>query len=154
MMGLMDHALWQVAVKALLFDGNGQLLKLTTPDGYLDFPGGRVDESERELPWAESLKREVAEELGEAVRFAIGEMAFVSKRAYQKDGVTHHIAAIYFVARYIGGEVRLSDEHAEYGWIDPITLVAGEYRFMSADEGTQLRQYFQKYGEEEDETRD
>lgn len=40
-MVLMNHALWQMTVKALLFQDDGRVLALTTPDGYLDFPANR-----------------------------------------------------------------------------------------------------------------
>lgn len=141
-MGLNNHALWQVATKALLFNGEGKLLALTTPDGYLDFPGGRVDETERQQPWTESLKREVGEELGPSITFEPQNIAFVSKRSYHHDGTTHYIAAIYFTARYIGGDIELSDEHAQYAWIDPKTILTSNYTFVSDDERQQLQAYF------------
>jgi len=137
-MGLNNHALWQVATKALIFK-DGKLLALTTPDGYLDFPGGRVDETERKLPWTEALNREIDEELGEAIRVEIGKTVFVSKRQYERDGAVHHIAAIYFEARYVSGEVTLSDEHGSFAWINPQELVTDKYKLMSDDERTQLR---------------
>jgi 8-oxo-dGTP pyrophosphatase MutT (NUDIX family) len=84
-MSLTNHALYQVATKALLFDDD-KLLVLYTPEGYLDFPGGRVDESERDLPWTEALQREIAEEVGPEVRVDIGQTLFVSKRSYNNEG--------------------------------------------------------------------
>lgn len=143
-MVLTNHALWQVAVKALLFRDDGKVLALTTPDGYLDFPGGRVDESERELPWSESLKREVAEELGSSVQFETGKIVFVAKRQYRGDGQTHHIAAIYFRCAYKSGDITLSDEHARYSWQTPEEILYGSQKPMSADEAAQFQWYFQK----------
>jgi len=141
-MGLYNHALWQVAVKALLFDEKGKILTLTTPDGYLDFPGGRVDESEWDTPWATSLQREIKEELGGAVRFDIKETVFVSKRQYHREGQTHYIAAIYFRCDYKGGAVELSDEHAQFMWQTPEDILRGDQRPMSADEQKQFELYF------------
>ncbi len=89
-MPLYNHAQYQVATKALLFKDD-QILVLITPDGYLDFPGGRADESERNLPWTEALRREVAEELGEQVSIEIGQTLFVSKRQYDKNDETNYI---------------------------------------------------------------
>ena len=77
-MALHNHALYQIATKSLLYKDKC-ILVLFTPDNYLDFPGGRVDETERNLPWTEALKREVAEELGESIYIDVGRTLFVSK---------------------------------------------------------------------------
>ena len=66
MPSLYDHALYQVATKALLFKDD-KILVLITPDGYVDFPGGRVDNSERNISWHEALRREVTEEIGGSI---------------------------------------------------------------------------------------
>lgn len=139
-MGLYNHALYQVATKALIRDGD-KVLVLVTPDGYLDFPGGRVDESERDLPWIDALRREVTEEIGEAMQIDIGQTLFVSKRQYHKDGQTHHIAAIFFECQYRAGDITLSDEHGSYGWLTLQQLLADHRQFVSEDERTQLRAY-------------
>lgn len=136
-----NHAYFQVATKALLFSG-GKLLVLVTPDGYVDFPGGRVDEGEVELAWSEVLKREMAEELGPDVHFAIGSTLFVAKRSYHYEGKTYHIAAIYFASEYWGGTLQLSDEHTGYQWMTPQELLATKLKFVSSDEKTRLEAYF------------
>lgn len=136
-MGLYNHALYQVATKALIFDGD-KVLVLQTPDGYLDFPGGRVDESERDIPWTKALKREVAEEVGDDVRIDIGQTLFVSKRQYHKAGKTHHIAAIFFECTYSGGDITLSDEHGNHGWMTMSELLNTDKKFVSPDEKQQL----------------
>jgi 8-oxo-dGTP pyrophosphatase MutT (NUDIX family) len=140
-MGLSNHALYQVATKALIMNGD-KLLVLETPDGYADFPGGRVDETERDVPWADALRREIAEEVGPDVQVEVGPTVFVSKRQYTRDGQTHHIAAIYFACRYLGGDIVLSDEHAKYEWLTPAELLVPDRTFISADEQTQLQHYF------------
>lgn len=136
-----NHALWQVATKALVFRGD-ELLVLKHPSNKVDFPGGRVDESERNVSWHDALQREIDEELGEDIEITLGETAFVSKRGYvNSQGVWQHIAAIYFVARYERGEVKLSEEHAGYEWINPSALLTDTYTFVSDDERDQVRQY-------------
>lgn len=141
-MGLNNHALWQLATKALIYNDKGQVLTLTTPDGYLDFPGGRVDESERATPWTECLQREVAEELGDDIKIEIGDIAFVTKRQYSRDGQTHYIAAMYFTAHYVSGDITLSEEHGAYAWATPADILAQNPKFVSTDEAEQLPQYF------------
>lgn len=140
-MGLSDHALYQVATKALLVDGN-KLLTLTTPDGYTDFPGGRVDETERKLPWDKALRRKIAEEIGPDIQVEVGQTVFVSKRQYTHNGRTHHIAAIFFVCRYLGGDIVLSDEHRGYQWLCPDELFTAGRKFVSDDEKVQLETFF------------
>jgi len=136
-----NHMLYQVTVKALLFK-DGKLLTLISPNGYLDFPGGRVDASECNLTWEESLEREVAEELGQDLHIKVGETVFVTKRAYTFSGTAHHVAAIYFKAEYESGQITLSDEHARFDWVDPAALATTDYKFVSADECRQMRAYF------------
>ena len=136
-MSLHNHALYQVATKALLFKDD-RILALITPDGYLDFPGGRVDESERDLPWTDALRREVAEELGEQVSIEIGQTLFVSKRQYDKDERTYYIAAIFFKCKYIDGDIELSDEHVNHEWLTPEEIINHRLKFVSEDEKDQL----------------
>ncbi len=140
-MGLNNHALFQVATKALVRKDD-TILVLLTPDGYIDFPGGRVDESETELSWPQALQREISEEIGSDIQIAIGQTLFVSKRQYTSHAITNRIAAIFFACEYQGGEVVLSDEHGDYLWMTPADLLASDKPFVSADEKTQLQAYF------------
>ena len=142
-MSLYNHPLYQVATKALLFKDD-QILVLITPDGYLDFPGGRVDESERNLPWTEALRREVAEELGEQVSIEIGQTLFVSKRQYDKNEETNYIAAIFFKCKYINGDIELSDEHTNHKWLTPEEIFNHQLKFASEDERNQLEVLFSR----------
>ena len=72
-MSLNDHALYQIATKALIFVED-KILVLITPNGYIDFPGGRVDDSERNIPWVDALKREIKEEVGNSIVIEIGQI--------------------------------------------------------------------------------
>lgn len=143
-MSLRDHALFQVAVKTILRKDD-EILVLTTPDGYVDFPGGRMDTSEIDMPLAEVLKREVREELGPQVMFEINHLAFVAKRQYDKLGETHRIMAIYFDTTYVEGEFVLSDEHVVFEWKKPEELLPLADRFVSKDEFEQFKTYFDKH---------
>ena len=136
-MSLHDHALYQIATKALIFDED-KILILITPDGYIDFPGGRVDQSERDIPWVNALKREIKEELGNSFVVEIGQTLFVSKRRYDKNNLTHHIAAIFYECRYQDGAIQLSDEHGSYEWSTLRDLVNDDRRFVSEDEKQHL----------------
>lgn len=142
-MTLQNHALYQVATKSLLYK-DGRILVLFTPDNYLDFPGGRVDETERNLPWTEALKRELAEELGDSISIGVGRTLFVSKRQYHKAEQTYYIAAIFFECQYVAGDIKLSDEHGNYEWLTPEEIINHRLKFMSEDERDQLLALFKQ----------
>ena len=137
-MGLNNHALYQVATKALIFNGD-KVLVLHTPDNYIDFPGGRVDETERDIPWTEALKREIAEEVGNNFQVNIGPTLFVSKRHFQKQGKDVHIAAIFFECTYLDGAITLSDEHGRYTWMTMQELLTTTEPYSAPDEKVQLQ---------------
>jgi 8-oxo-dGTP pyrophosphatase MutT (NUDIX family) len=137
----MSHALYEVTVKLQLMDGD-KLLVLTSPDGCIDFPGGRVDDSEQELSMEQALAREISEELGEALSYDIVDTAFVAHRAYEHQEQTHHVLAVRFRAKLTGGTVRLSDEHTKYRWVEPISLLSQQDRFVSSDEHRRFAEYY------------
>jgi 8-oxo-dGTP pyrophosphatase MutT (NUDIX family) len=90
---------------------------------YYDFPGGRLDFEEYNLPLAASLEREVGEELGSEIKLEINHHPAAVERDCLWDRVlnTHHyrrVFGIFFEARYLGGDIKLSDEHEFYEWVD------------------------------------
>ncbi len=139
-MNLRNHALFQVTLKAIIKKQNSILL-LITKDGYFDFPGGRVDESELEIPFVNCLEREVAEECGSNFHFQVLGPAFIAKRQYHSRGQNHRIVAIYYEALYVSGEVKLSEEHSAGKWIDPTELINQPDNFISVDEFEQFDRY-------------
>lgn len=142
-MSLYDFAYFQVSVKAILRKGD-EILLLIAPGGYYDFPGGRIDETEKDLDLHEVLKRELREELGSKLEFHISDIAFVSKRHYVKDGNDYRLIAVYFEADYLSGEVNISEEHDRHKWINPIDILKEPSKFMSADEYAQYKKYINK----------
>lgn len=121
-----EYQLFQVSIKVFLQNKAGETLLLTSPkdslmSGFCDLPGGRIDQSEMKLPFTEILRREVAEELGDAVHYTLNSERpvaaarhnFWSRRAESEMWVLQ----LYFSAKYVGGEVKISDEHAGYKWV-------------------------------------
>ncbi len=85
-----------------------------TNSGKYDVVGGRVKPGEK---FDESLKREVTEETGLEVTIEkpvhVGEWRpIVREEQWQ-------IVGIFFVCRATSSDVTLSEDHAEYQWIDP-----------------------------------
>lgn len=137
-----DYAMYQVTLKILL-RRDDTYLTLYTSDDFVDFPGGRIDESEYDVPFVQSMQREFAEELG-TTQIAIEDLAFVCKRAYTFTGVVHHVLAVYYNASLEAGDIALSDEHKKYAWLTPSQIVAlPPNKFMSGDEYEQMSAYFQ-----------
>ncbi len=85
-----------------------------TNSGKYDVVGGRVKPGEK---FDESLKREVMEETGLIVTVEkpvhVGEWRPVVREEQWQ------IIGIFFVCRAKSSEVTLSQDHAEYQWIDP-----------------------------------
>ena len=147
-MNAFDHnfALFEVAAKALLWKDGKLLLLIGSQNGHYDFPGGRMDDSEKDLSLTDILAREIAEELGETIKFKVNDVAFVTKRYYQRDGKEHNILATYFNVDLISGDIVLSDEHTEFSWIDPKSILSHPENFITPDEYEQYKKYFEKHG--------
>jgi len=137
----MAHALYQVTVKLQLMEGD-KLLALKTPDGLIDFPGGRIDDTEQRLAMEDALAREIQEELGADLRYRITDTAFVAYRSYDWSGETKHILAVHYRAEYVSGAIELSDEHEQFAWVDPASLFSEGQRFCSQDEYEHFRAYY------------
>jgi 8-oxo-dGTP pyrophosphatase MutT (NUDIX family) len=138
-MSLNNYANFQVSLK-LIIKWDNKILTLKTHDGFIDFPGGRIDESEVEIPMLEVLKREIAEELGNDIKFDIGKIAFVTKRKYTFKQ-NFKVLAIYYEADYISGDYVLSDEHSVAKWMEPEEILSKDHKFISKDEYDQLKTY-------------
>lgn len=94
----------------------------TNPDGTntgrWDVPGGRMEFGE--LPH-EALKREVREEVGLEVE--ILEPVAVAQWQPVIRGEKVQIVAIYHRCAWKSGEVRVSNEHDQFAWIDPTDYI-------------------------------
>lgn len=142
-MSLYNFAYFQIAAKSIVKKADNILL-LITGDGYYDFPGGRMDESEIDLSLEEILTRELKEELGKDFKFEINDVAFVTKRKYDKNNKDFRILATFFEVAYRGGEIRLSDEHSSSKWVKPQSILADPKKFISKDEYEQYKNYVNK----------
>lgn len=127
--------LFQITQKLLIVNNQNQLLILKAAvHGLYDLPGGRLDMQEFEIPLPECLKREALEELGENVKLEINYNPIVLSRELLWDKILKqdHYRRIFIVgyeARYLGGEIKLSDEHESYKWVDIKTFdPSGQFR--------------------------
>jgi 8-oxo-dGTP pyrophosphatase MutT (NUDIX family) len=83
-------------------------------DGVYSFIGGKMETTDTDL--RAGIKREVTEEIGTDVQievlldFSFNE--FYRKKSGDSMVLPHHIA------RYLGGEIKLSDEYSDFAWVN------------------------------------
>ncbi len=113
----------RIAMVAVIKDSNGKILIIReATDDYEDgysagkwtMPGGRLEIGER---WEDGLRREILEEIGLSnlqllQPIYIGEWTPIIKT------VRTQIVGIFYLCLYSGEEVKLSNEHDSYEWVE------------------------------------
>jgi len=113
---------YQISLKIILRNGD-KVLGLKAMDngrfaGFYDFPGGRIDTDEFVTPFEEIITREVKEEIGDVeYELNLTPVAF-ARDGHPEFGKSKRILYILFEAKYISGDVVISDEHTGLKWID------------------------------------
>lgn len=111
---------YQVSLKAIIKNAKGEFLGLTSPQdsglaGSYEFAGGRIEVDEFTTQFSEILKREIAEELGD-IQYDL-KLNPVALGRHLTSGGTR-VLYVFFEALYHSGEIRISDEHDGYAWLD------------------------------------
>lgn len=111
-----------VAVKALLRDGNKILLTHDIWNQW-DLPGGRIKKDEFQKPLESVLERKIKEELGDLIKYRIGEPKTffrVERIEHLESGgeMTVRIFGIGYEVEYLGGEIKLGNHHDRMEWFD------------------------------------
>lgn len=131
----MTDILQRVAAKALIVNNEGKVLILREADTYEEgtkigkygLPGGRINPGEK---FFDGLTREVQEETGLEVKpikpLYVGEWFPVIK------DVQNHITAIFYACQATATDVKLSEEHDHYEWIEPEHYV--DFEMMEPDD--------------------
>lgn len=102
------HDLFEVSQYIVVMN-EGKILMLQASDltrisGKWSFPGGHIDYGETV---DESLKREVKEEANIDIEIISPIKTDVIKDTY----------TTIFAAKYVSGEIKLSEEHSDYRWV-------------------------------------
>lgn len=107
-----------LAVSAAVFrDGRVLIVRRARAPliGHFSLPGGVVEIGET---LAEAVARELMEEVGVSAEI-IGFNRHLDAIAREGDRIRTHFVIASFVARWMGGEARTSDEVDRADWIDP-----------------------------------
>lgn len=111
---------------AIVADGEGRLLIARRREGksqagLWEFPGGKLEPGETaEACLVRELREEMSIEVEAGARFGTNEHDYGDVR----------IRLIAYRARYVGGDIRLTD-HDRCAWVKPAELLG--YRFAPAD---------------------
>lgn len=106
---------------AIIHDGRLLLVRRArSPSvGFYSLPGGGVEAGETLI---DALKREIREELNLEVE-PVALAGFREAIARDADGrAERHFVILAFVARLVGGELRLSEEISEARWVGPAEI--------------------------------
>lgn len=109
----------QVSQKLLLRRGRELLVLCDTASSFLDFPGGRLNASVKDNLTTAGLlvefEREVAEELGEDVRYSVNTVPVGTGIHLDTEGVPTF--SVFYEGIYVSGEIVLSEEHGSMRWV-------------------------------------
>jgi len=88
--------------------------------GFYDFPGGRIDTNEFTTPFFDIIKREILEEIGN-IKFVLSPKPVAIGRhlvpaSMSKNGSDIRILYLFFEAKYMSGEIVISNEHTGFKW--------------------------------------
>ena len=97
-----------VSVAALVTNEKGEILLVNSPWRGWEYPGGLIEPGET---FQQALRREVLEESGAEIE--ITGFVGICKN------VERNIVNIDFTAKYVGGELRTSEESTEVLWATP-----------------------------------
>jgi len=137
-----DYATYWAAFKILL-EKDGKFLFLNTAGGgLLDLPGGRADNDEYHVPLKKILQRETREELGNKIKYSLGNIIFQYRR-YASKRKMYNLITVYG-AKYISGPIKLSFEHSNYQWLDPKKYKFKEKEFYTKEEYKAFKEYFKE----------
>ena len=137
----MNDALFCVGQKAFIAKDE-KVLVLNDPGEGLDFPGGKIQEGEAKDGDASSLfrslQREVREETG--LEIEVGNPFIVLYHEFPKNHKNYPkvVYLIGFKCTYVSGEIKLSDEHNKFKWVN-------KNDYAEVDDGSDYFDALKKY---------
>ncbi|MDO9509986.1 MAG: NUDIX domain-containing protein [Candidatus Magasanikbacteria bacterium] len=122
------HDYYQISLKLLIKNKNNEILLLKVGgnntsafNGYYDFPGGRIDESEFKTDFKKIIQREVEEEIGGEIKY---QLLSENPIGYGRhEDFSHRLNKdvryfyLLFESEVISCDIKISDEHVDYVWM-------------------------------------
>ncbi|MEK7629346.1 MAG: NUDIX domain-containing protein [Patescibacteria group bacterium] len=142
-----EKGIYQVSLKLLLKNDKNEVLILKAADngsyaGYYDLPGGRIDANEFEVDFLEIIKREIKEEIGE-IEFNIHSKPVAVGRhlipaSMTISGKDIQVLYLFFEAEYLGGNIKISNEHTDSKWLNLKDVELDKYFTSGILEGIKM----------------
>jgi 8-oxo-dGTP pyrophosphatase MutT (NUDIX family) len=132
----MEDEKFYVGQKAFINRDNAVLV-LREPNVGVDFPGGKIQKGEEDI--IKSLKREVKEETGLDIEVRDPFTSWEIPTFGRLKG--HRLLLIGYRCEYLSGDVKISDEHVDFKWVDK-----GSYKTL--DDGKAHFKELEKYFED------
>lgn len=137
-----NDALFCIGQKAFI-EKDGKVLVLNDPLENLDFPGGKIQEGEaiegEKDSLFKALQREVKEETD--LEIEVGDPFTVWYHEFNNKDHRNYGKVVYLVGfkcKYISGEIKLSDEHDNFKWVD-------KNNYQDVDDGSDYFDILEKY---------
>jgi 8-oxo-dGTP diphosphatase len=136
----MAHANFNVSLKVILVNDKKQILGLKASykasfAGFYDLPGGRIDIGELHQDFTKTLKRELKEEIGniklQLEDKPITALKYIVPGKFVKNKKDLSMVYIFFVAKYISGKIKLSNEHEGLEWLNVNKANASKYFYKN-----------------------
>ena len=89
--------------------------------GFYDLPGGRINKGEYHIAYQDIIARELTSEIGAGAKYEIywRPVSFARHSYYSKSrNIEVFTFWLCFEAKYLGGNVKISEEHEGYKWLD------------------------------------
>jgi len=137
---VITYANYHISLKILLRRGDEFLILNSQSGKFFDLPGGRIDEQDRAVPLEDILAREVREELGPNFVYKLGGPLFQFRRHLKR--TDYHVFVPVYDAKYLSGDIKLSDEHTGFFWTKAPDFKFEESQFLSAEEYRAFKKYF------------
>ena len=144
-----EKDLYQVSLKLLLKNEKDEILVLNHRKdsaffGFYDLPGGRIHKDEFKTPLLKILKREVKEETGNVLftvnpaPVAVGRTEVTQLEAPRQKEKEVHFLFLFFEGKYLGGKIKISNEHTGYAWLSPSKSNLSKYFTRGILEGVKM----------------
>lgn len=138
---------YQISLKLILKNSQREILGLKGLDngsykGYYDLPGGRIDTDEFETSLPDIIAREIKEELGDITYNLKSKPVAVGRHFIPASMIDirkdTHVLYLFFEAEYIKGELKISDEHNGYHWLNLKEIELNDYYISGILDGVKM----------------